>query len=372
MVGVLVASQLLRGPNPFDPALRSGERAAPVVEAHHDGIGASVSVLRYPNAVKTLRIDGFEAASNTTMAGYMPMMTHIPMLLHPDPRRLLVICFGTGSTAGAGLLYPGVSLDAVDINRTVFGFASHFLAVNHGVARDPRTRLVVDDGRNFLLTAGERYDVITSEPMPPHHAGVVNLYSQEYYELARDRLEPGGFVVQWLPMHHLTLDESLQILKTVQAVFPETTLWLHSDTGIIVARRDAPVRIELARVARALEPGPLRDELQELGVGTPLDFARLHALGPDEIRAVTSAERPVTDDRPSLEFHAIRHPLQEFHGPYNVEHARTMRVIWRARADSTAPLAGAPRDLAAEVAAWRKLASQRGLADIQRYWRLGS
>jgi spermidine synthase len=368
VAGVVLASVLLRGPNPFDPALIGQD--APRVEAHHDGIGSSVSVLRYQEALKTLRIDGFEASSNRVMAGYMPMMTHIPMLLHPDPRRVLVICFGTGSTAGAGLLHPGTTVVAVDVNRTVFGFAPHFLAVNHGVARDPRARLVVDDGRNYLLTTGERYDVITSEPMPPHHAGVVNLYSKEYYQLARDRLAVGGFVVQWLPMHHLDLEESLQILRTVQDVFPETTLWLHSDTGIIVARRDAPIRIDVDRVARALSPGRLRDELDELGVKTPLDFAKMHALGPAEIRAVTSSERPVTDDRPSLEFHPLRHPAPEFRGPYDLEHARMMAVIWRGRADSAAPLVGAAPPLVAELATWRKMESQKSLVDVQRHWKL--
>jgi spermidine synthase len=368
IAGLVVAFLLLRGPNPFDPALVGKD--APRVEAHRDAIGASISVLRYPDAIKTLRIDGFEASSNRVMAGYMPMMTHIPMLLHPDPRRVLVICFGTGSTAGAGLLHPGATVDAVDINRTVFGFAPYFLVVNHGVAVSPRARLVVDDGRNYLLTTRERYDVITSEPMPPHQAGVVNLYSREYYERARERLTPGGLVVQWLPMHHLDLDESLQILRTVQDVFPETTLWLHSDTGIVVARRDAPIRIDLTRVARALEPGPLRDELEELGVKTPLDFARMHALGPAEIRALTSSERAVTDDRPSLEFHPLRHPVPEFHGPYDLEHARTMVVIWRGRAASVPPLAGAAPALVAELAAWRRAASQQSLADVQRYWKL--
>jgi spermidine synthase len=60
--------------------------------------------------------------------------------------------------------------------------------------------------------------------MPPHHAGVVNLYSKEYYELARRRLNEGGLVAQWLPVHLLTLEESLRILRTVQEVFPATTL----------------------------------------------------------------------------------------------------------------------------------------------------
>jgi spermidine synthase len=372
VAGLVVASALLRGPNPFDPAFQTGGPDAPSIEAHHDGIGSSVSVVSYPGGEKTLRIDGFEAASNKGTTGYMPMMTHIPMLLHPHPRRVLVICFGTGATAGAGLLYPDASIDAVEISRTVFRFAPHFVAVNHGVARDPRARLIVDDGRNFLLTTRERYDVITSEPMPPHHAGVVNLYSKEYYELARDRLEPGGFVVQWLPMHLLTLDQSLRILRTVRDVFPETTLWLHGLTGIIVARRDIPVTIDLARVAAALMPGALRDELNELGVGTPLDFARLHAMGPAEIRAATSAPRPVTDDQPSLEFDRFRHPLQEYRGPFNLEQARMMSVVYRWRADSSAPLTGATSRDAEDIAAWRKLASQRGLTDVQRYWGLSS
>jgi hypothetical protein len=206
--------------------------------------------------------------------------------------------------------------------------------------------------------------------MPPHHAGVVNLYSKEYYLLARERLAPGGFVVQWLPMHQLTLDESLQIMRTVQDVFPETTLWLHTDTGIIVARRDAPIRIDLARVARALELEGLRAELDDLGVKTPLDFAKMHALGPAEIRAVTSSARPVTDDRPSLEFHALEQVLAEFHGPYTLEQARTMAVIWRARADSAAPLVDAASPPAADLTAWRKLSSQTSLANVQRYWKV--
>ncbi|MBI3638011.1 MAG: hypothetical protein HY216_17585, partial [Candidatus Rokubacteria bacterium] len=369
VAGVVVASELLRGPNPFDPGLAPGGPGAPSVEAHHDGIGASISVVRYPTGDKTLRIDGFEASSDKVDADYMPMMTHIPMLLHPDPRRLLVICFGTGATAGAGLFYPGTSIDAVDINRTVFAFAPYFLAVNHGVARDPRARLVVDDGRNFLLTTGERYDVITSEPMPPYHAGVVNLYSKEYYERARDRLRPGGFVVQWLPMHLLTVEDSLRILRTVQDVFPETTLWLQSNTGVIVARRDEPVRIDIARVTAAYR-GPLRDDLERLGFSAPLDFARLYALGPDEIRAATSAIRAVTDDDPSLEFHRFRHPNQEFRGPYNLEHARMMSIIYRRLGEGGAPLTRATAGETEEIATWRQQKSQRGLGDVRRYWGL--
>lgn len=331
------ASSLLRGPNPFDrvPAER--------IVAHRDGVAASVSVVRNERGGRTLRIDGFETAASDAVAAYMGMMTHIPMLLHPDPHRLLVICFGTGTTAGAGLHYPGARVDVVDIDPNVFAMAGHFRDVNGGVAGDPRARLVVDDGRNFLLTTTGTWDVITSEPMPPVFAGVSSLYSREYYALARRRLKPGGILVQWLPFHLMTPAEAASILRTVQGEFPETTLWVHSLTGIIVARRDAPVRIDTARL-RALWSLPgLRGDLARLGVPTIGHFAGLYMLGPAGVRRISSGAPLVTDDFPLLETHA---PLW-LSGRWNAgrlchNEAQALEVVYRARLDELLPLDPSP------------------------------
>jgi hypothetical protein len=304
----------------------------------------------------------------------MPMMTHLPMLLHPDPRRLLVICFGTGSTAGAGLLHPETAIDVVDINRAVFEFASHFAAWNHSVATDPRARLIVDDGRSYLLTSRESYDVITSEPMPPRFAGVVNLYSREYYLLARERLRPGGIVVQWLPLHLVTVEDAVAILRTVREVFPECTLWLHDLTGIIVARRDEPVTLDLSRVERALASGSLREDLVRLGVGAPLDLARMHALGPSVIRKATARAVPITDDHPSLEFHTWLSPYQgwrsspHFNMPLSVEITRGLETVFRLRLEDEAPLAAATPEVVAEVARRRRQESHLALAHLYALW----
>ena len=376
LAGIGGAAALLAGPSPFDQRLPGGS-GPPVFEAHRDAIGASISVLRYPaDGTKALRIDGFTAAAEGPAAGYMPMMTHIPMLLHPDPRRLLVICFGTGSTAGAGLLYPGTSIDVVDINRAVFEFAPHFEAWNHGVASHPRARLVVDDGRNFLLTSRDRYDVITSEPMPPRFAGVVNLYSREYYELARAHLSPGGFVVQWLPLHLVKIEEGLSILRTVADVFPETTLWFHDMTGIIVARRDGPIAIDLGRVARAMESAPLRHDLSRFGVRTPTEFVQLYALGPAAIRRAVSGMPAVTDDRPSLEFHAPRSPIPEARSlpqlgtAISRELSRGIEVVHRLRLedDDPVPVLNVTAAGATEAQRRRKAESHALLARLYVLW----
>ncbi|MBI5381588.1 MAG: fused MFS/spermidine synthase [Opitutae bacterium] len=300
---------MLPGPNPFDRlGYNQGQPVA--VDMHRDDVTASVTVVRSASGVRALRINGFEASSDADSAGYMPLMSHVPLLIHGgEAPRVLVICFGTGSTAGAALLHPGARVDAVDINASVFACAPWFETVNHRVDRDPRARLIVDDGRNYLATTRETYDVITAEPMPPTHAGVVNLYSREYYELARARLRPGGLLVQWLPFHLLTREQSQAILRTVQDVFPETTLWLHSHTGLIVARLGQPVSLDWAALTRAFSNEALATDLAKVRVFTPEAFVQLFALGPQAARAWAGDVPAITDDRPSLEFHPPRHRL---------------------------------------------------------------
>jgi spermidine synthase len=271
------------------------------------------------------------------------------MLLHPDPKRLLVICFGTGRTAGSGLLYPGTRVDVVDVNPAVFGFEALFRDANRGVALSPRARLVLDDGRNFLLTSRDQYDVITSEPMPPRFAGVVNLYSREYYELARERLAPGGLVVQWLPVHLMSVQESLNVLRTVLDVFPETSLWIHRATGIIVSSRDPDQKLDLGALARRLSEPALKADLAGLEVGGVRAFVKLYTLDPPTLARLTAGARPVTDDRPSLEFHEVSHRRPELVGTHWSDAAQALELLLRARSGTQLPLGGADDAVIADL-----------------------
>jgi len=301
----------LPGECPFD-RISGGESRSPgeapdTIKAHRDDPAASVTIVSAENGINVLRINGFEATSDSPGSGYMPMMSHLPMLLHGQARRVLVICFGTGSTAGAALLHPDAIIDAVEINRSVLDFAPWFGNANHGVHENPRAKLIHDDGRNFLATTSTLYDVITSEPMPPTQAGVVNLYSREYYALANARLNPGGLLVQWLPFHLLSVEESLSVLRTVQDVFPETTLWLWNTTGLIVARKGASVSVDLAALLQAYKNPGLASDLTRLEVPTPEEFLQLYTLGPSAVRDLSGGAPIITDDHPSLEFHPPRH-----------------------------------------------------------------
>ncbi len=170
---------------------------------------------------------------------YMDWMGHLPMLLHPDPKNALVICFGTGQTANAVRKENPNSLSIVDINQNVYKLANYFTA-NESVLNDPRVNPIVMDGRAFMRRTNKIYDVITLEPMPPTFAGVNALYSLEFYQLARSKMTPNGIIAQWLPYHLVPAKYSASIAKTFQTVFPNAILWNDpaSGTGILLGSMD--------------------------------------------------------------------------------------------------------------------------------------
>jgi len=205
--------------------------------ATREGPDSTVSVIERADGSRDLMIDGFSASSTGLGTHYMAWMGRLPMLLHPQPERALVICFGTGQTANA-VRQEGIShLDVVDISAAVLAVAPLF-PVNHNVLSDARVHAVVMDGRAWLRRSQTLYDVISLEPMPPTFAGVNSLYSVEFYQLARARLRDGGVIAQWLPFHLVDSFEASSIVKTFLEVFPSSLLWMDpvNQTGILLGK----------------------------------------------------------------------------------------------------------------------------------------
>ncbi|MBE9529450.1 MAG: fused MFS/spermidine synthase, partial [Proteobacteria bacterium] len=150
----------------------------------------------------------------------------LPMVLHPNPTEVLVICFGSGTTFGTLSQFPGVMVDNVEISKSVIGGAHNFKRENMDVLNNPQSRINIDDGRSFLATTKQKFDVITEEPMHPSLAGVINLYTTEYYELAKSHLKPGGIISQWIPLYNLSVEDVQMLTATFQSVFPHTTIWI--------------------------------------------------------------------------------------------------------------------------------------------------
>lgn len=202
----------------------------------YEGPDCQTVVWELPDGTRHLFIDGFSAAMEGKASHYMAWMGRVPMLLHPDPRQALVICFGTGQTIN-GVRQEGVeSADVVDVNPRVLESAPLF-AVNQRVLEDPRIHPVVMDGRAWLRRTDHTYDVITLEPMPPTFAGVNALYSLEFYRLVAARLNPGGIAAQWLPLHLQRPQTSISIAATFQAVFGDSMVWTDPNGDCLLVGR---------------------------------------------------------------------------------------------------------------------------------------
>src|SRR4030095_5336 len=96
---------------------------------------------------------------------------------------------------------------------------------NGDVLKNPRTRVVIRDGRNFLLTAPSRYDVIISEPSNPWIGGLASLFTVEFFELARQHLESGGMMLQWIQGYSLFPADLKMVVESFRRVFPTVTIW---------------------------------------------------------------------------------------------------------------------------------------------------
>lgn len=245
------------------------------------------------------------------------LMAHLPMLVHPDPKRVLVICFGMGTTFRSALSH-GAEVTAVELVPEVLEAFPVFYGDAEAVIRDPNGRRVASDGRNFLALTRERFDVITVDPPPPvDAAGVTHLYSREFVALARQRLAPGGVFAHWIPFPNGGVKDVLtlrMLLATVAAEFPYVLAApALNGVGVHVLGSERPIEVDLDAIAARIAAPAVAADLHEwqpvpleffarLGPLDALDF-EVAAPRPMRVRgAGLDGVPPVTDDRPRLEF----------------------------------------------------------------------
>jgi len=274
---------------------------------YHEGINETISVIKPRRSAQAFIVNGrVEASSHLEDVQCQRALGHLPMLIHPDPRRVFVLGLGTGMTAGATSIHPGVeSITLAEIERGVLPAARTFGAYNHRVLDRPRLRVVHNDGRNFLRTTRERFDVITADPIHPWSGGAAYLYTTEYFRTAADRLAPGGVICQWLPIYELTVEDVRSVVATFAANFRYTAIWLtHYDAEILAS--DSPLVLDEARLARRLADPAIAADLAAVDMGTPRELLSYFLMGDAGVRAFSAGGRINTDDNLWLEFSAPR------------------------------------------------------------------
>jgi spermidine synthase len=236
---------------------------------------------------------------------YMRALAHIPLLMMERPASALVIGFGVGNTTHAATLHPSVRVvDVADLSRGILEHASFFDTANHGVLADPRVRVFVNDGRQHLqMQVDGTYDLITLEPPPISYAGVAALYSKEFYELARARLAPRGYISQWLPTYQVPTETTLSMIRAFIDVFPQAVLLSGAQADLLLIGTTGPtIDLDPTRVAAALANRPaVQDDLTRMDLGTVREIAGTFIGSADRLRDATADTFPVTDDWPLME-----------------------------------------------------------------------
>ncbi len=273
---------------------------------YRDGLSATVAVSQTGEHL-FLRVNGKLDAGT---AGDMPtqlMSGHLPLLLHADPKRVLVIGLGSGITAGAVARYPIERLDVVEIEPAVVEASRFFGQLHGGVLEDPRVRTVIADGRNFLLTTPERYDVIISEPSNPWMSGLASMFSEEFFRLASERLRPGGIMLQWIQAYNLRPEDLRMVVNTFRTAFRAASIWnpVRGDFLLVGRRESSPIDLDQLRTRFDGTP-PVRHDLERIGVRAWPGVLGFFMLGESDTARFARGGGVNTDDRLPLEFSAPR------------------------------------------------------------------
>jgi len=274
---------------------------------YHEGLHATISVIRPKSSAQAFIVNGrVEASTHREDVQCQRTLGHLPMLVHPDPREVFVLGLGTGMTAGATSIHPGVErITLAEIEPGVLPAARTFGAYNHEVLDHPRLRVVHNDGRNFLRTTKDEFDVITADPIHPWSGGAAYLYTDEYFRIAADRLAPGGVICQWLPIYELTVEDVRSVVATFAANFRYTAIWLTYYDAEILASND-PLVLDEERLARRFADPAIAADLAAVDMGTPREFLSWFVMGDAGVRAFARGGRINTDDNLGLEFSSPR------------------------------------------------------------------
>jgi spermidine synthase len=274
---------------------------------YEEGVDASVTVLEDEDGTKLLYVDTNQAAEDSRWdSPSHRVIAHLPLLLHPNPKRALVVGFGMGVTSYS-ITQHNVKVDAVEISPGVVKAAKRFFThVNGNIFENPLLQLFVEDGRNFILTTDRKYDMISTGIIHPLvSSGSSNIYSRDFYELCKRILTPDGVMSQWVPLHRLPEEHFKMIIRTFIEVFPHTTLWYkYTPDFVVLIGTPKPLRVNYREFLRRANMPGVRE-----------------GLAHDDLDAISLLDSFMMDEKTVRRFvgpgeiHTDAHPHLEFFGP---------------------------------------------------------
>jgi spermidine synthase len=252
-----------------------------------EGRNSSVAITQWDDGQIEVDVNGHvEATTEPYDMKLQRMVGHLPGLLHPNPKSVLGIGFGAGVSAGTFTRYPTIEhITVCEIEPVIPPTSTRFFArQDYDVLHNPRTRIVYDDARHYLMTTTDKFDIIASDPLDVFAKGTAALYSKEYFEAVKRHLNPGGIFTLYVPLYESDVRTVKSELATFFEAFPNATIWHNTVNGqgydMVFMGQPEPLSIDLDAVEQRLarpDYAPVAESLRDIGVPSVTELLASYA-----------------------------------------------------------------------------------------------
>lgn len=276
------------------------------------GREGTLATVEHPDIGRSLLVDNQYTLGSTKVRWDEERQTHLPLMLHPNPRDCAFIGLATGISAGAALAHSQVEkVDVIEISSLIPPMArEHFGEYNHNLLDSSRVHLAVQDGRTFIAAQRNAYDIVIGDLFLPWNPGVGRLYSREHFKSVKESLKQGGLFAQWLPLYQLTPGQLDIILRTFQTAFSRVHLFMggfNSQTPVLglVGFKDSDLDWThvRARCSKGIETGEVLDPLMRHPEGLAMLYLGFQENSTQKEASINSLNNML------LELNAVRHRL---------------------------------------------------------------
>jgi spermidine synthase len=281
---------------------------------YKEGLNCIVSVYQYPDANRSLKVNGkADASTNKRDMPTQLLLGYLPVFLHPDPQQALVIGLGSGITSRTVAQYDFITqVDTIEIEPAVVEAAKYFNDFNHNIHQNPKVKIIEEDGRGYLRVSNKFYDLIISEPSNPWIKGIGNLFSVDFYNLCRQKLKPDGVMCQWIHFYNMSPEVVKMVINSFRQTFNYCQLWfLPQGNDAIIIGSQTPIVIDLEHASRLINYNDtVKFELKRyMHIESAEDLIAYFLLNNAELAEFTRGGKLNTDNYPRLEFLAPRSQL---------------------------------------------------------------
>lgn len=311
------------------------------VEFYEEGSTATVTVVRDAVGHHYLKNDGRPEGGEPYLRTHV-LLGQLPMLLAPangEDKAALIIGLGTGVTLGSVQQHPLKGVEVVELEPAVVPASNYFRNFSPHRLDDPRLKVIINDGRNYLLANKSQYDILISQPSFPWLTGVSNLFTQDFFALGASRLKEGGIFCQWVSVYGMTLENFKSVLKSFHSVFPHVMVFDPAPPDMILIGSKKPFQIDLARLEERFKNDSIRKDLERVNILNPYDLLGTFSIGSSSLDSFLADAVLNTDDNAWVE---VNGPRDYYAGRINGQPEAIRDALYKSHQSIEFYLAGEP------------------------------